>query len=51
METEIIKSLISSYFDIVKKNFIDLIPKTIIYFLVNQFKDNLQNELVSELYR
>jgi len=51
VETEIIKTLISSYFDIVKKNYMDLVPKTIMHFLVNTFKETLQNELVSQLYR
>lgn len=51
VETEVVKLLLSSYFDIVKKNFMDLVPKTIMHFLVNVFKDNLQNTLVSELYR
>lgn len=51
VETEIIKSLIESYFAIVRKNFIDMVPKTIMHFLVNQSRDALQNELVSQLYR
>lgn len=51
METEIIKSLIESYFSVVRKNFIDMVPKTIMYFLVNHVRDKMQNELVSELYR
>jgi hypothetical protein len=51
VETEIIKSLIDSYFSIVRKNYIDMVPKTIMYFLVNHVKDEIQNELVSELYR
>eukprot|EP01038_Epipyxis_sp_PR26KG_P014828 gene14828-19921_t len=51
VETEIIKTLILSYFDIVKKNYTDLVPKTIMFFLVNQYKENLQNELVSDMYR
>lgn len=51
VEMEIIKSLIDSYFSIVRKNYIDMVPKTIMYFLVNHVKDELQNELVSELYR
>lgn len=40
-----------SYFNIVRKNFIDYVPKTIMYFLVNHVKDSLQNELVAELYK
>ena len=48
---EIIKSLIDSYFNIVRKNFIDMVPKTIMYFLVNHVRDAMQNELVAELYR
>lgn len=51
VEMEIIKSLIESYFSIVRKNFIDMVPKTIMYFLVNHVRDAIQNELVSELYR
>jgi dynamin 1-like protein len=51
VEMEIIKSLVESYFKIVRKNFIDLVPKTIMYFLVNHVRDSMQNELVSELYR
>mmetsp|Transcript_9634 Transcript_9634/g.19568 ORF Transcript_9634/g.19568 Transcript_9634/m.19568 type:complete len:143 (+) Transcript_9634:1-429(+) len=50
IETEIIKSLIESYFNVVRKNFLDLVPKTIMYFLVNHARDSMQNELVSELY-
>jgi hypothetical protein len=50
-EMQVIKSLIESYFKVVRKNFIDLVPKTIMFFLVNHVKDAMQNELVSELYR
>ena len=51
IETEIIKSLIESYFDIVRKNFLDMVPKTIMHFMVNHAKENLQNGLVTELYK
>ncbi|OEU21105.1 dynamin GTPase [Fragilariopsis cylindrus CCMP1102] len=50
-EMHVIKSLIESYFKVVRKTFIDMVPKTIMFFLVNHVKDALQNELVSELYR
>jgi len=50
-ETEIIKSLIESYFSLVRKNYIDMVPKTIMYFMVNHVRDAMQNELVAELYR
>ena len=50
METAIIKSLLDSYFQIVRKNYIDMVPKTIMYFLVNHVKHSMQNELVSQLY-
>lgn len=51
IETDIIKSLILSYFNIVKRNICDLVPKTIMHFTVNAAKDILQKELVTQLYR
>ncbi|OQR96387.1 dynamin-2 [Thraustotheca clavata] len=51
IETEIIKSLLASYFDIVRKNFLDLVPKIIMCFMVNFAKDQVQNQLVSSLYK
>ena len=50
-ECELIQTLLKSYFDIVRKNIKDLTPKTIMHFLVNRSKDNMQNELVGKLYR
>ncbi|KAL8270948.1 hypothetical protein Esti_005103 [Eimeria stiedai] len=51
IETELIKSLLWSYFQIVRKNVADAVPKAIMYFMVNTAKDVLQKELVSQLYR
>ena len=51
METIIVQNLIQSYFQIVKKNIADLVPKTIMAFLVNESKNIAQRELVSEIYK
>ncbi|KAI9890372.1 MAG: Dynamin- GTPase protein [Vezdaea aestivalis] len=50
-ETELIRRLISSYFDIVRESVADQVPKAIMHLLVNHSKDVVQNRLVSELYR
>jgi len=47
----IIKRLIKSYFDIVKKNIQDSVPKAIMHHLVNYARSQLQSELVAELYK
>ncbi|KAF9583398.1 vacuolar protein sorting-associated protein 1, partial [Lunasporangiospora selenospora] len=51
IETEVIKLLISSYFNIVKRTIIDTVPKAIMLNLVNKAKEELQRELLQELYK
>ncbi|KAF9533510.1 Dynamin central region-domain-containing protein [Crepidotus variabilis] len=51
METEVIKLLIHSYFNIIKREMIDMVPKAISLTLVGFSKDNLQQELLQELYK
>lgn len=51
METEVIKLLISSYFDIVRNTMIDVIPKAIMLNLVKQSKEEIQTELLAKLYK
>ncbi|ORX88564.1 hypothetical protein K493DRAFT_410947 [Basidiobolus meristosporus CBS 931.73] len=51
METEVIKLLIQSYYNIVKRTVIDMVPKAIMLNLVTQAKENLQRELLAELYK
>jgi replication fork clamp-binding protein CrfC len=43
--------LIHSYFNIVKREMIDMVPKAISLTLVNFSKENLQQELLQELYK
>ena len=51
METNLIRSLIASYFSIVRQSIQDLIPKAVMHFLVNHTSQHVQNRLVSALYR
>ncbi|KAJ9054495.1 vacuolar protein sorting-associated protein 1 [Entomophthora muscae] len=50
VETEIIKLLIQSYFNIVKRTVIDMVPKAIVLNLITRSKEELQRELLRELY-
>lgn len=50
-ELAIMRMLIESYFDIVRKNLQDSIPKAVITFLVNRTKESLQTTLVTKLYK
>ncbi|KAI0430954.1 Dynamin central region-domain-containing protein [Xylaria sp. FL1042] len=51
METELIRALISSYFNIVRESIADQVPKAVMHLLVNHCKDVVQNRLVSDLYK
>lgn len=51
METNLIRSLITSYFNIVRQSIQDLVPKAIMHFLVNHTCQHVQNRLVSSLYK
>jgi len=51
MEINLIRSLIASYFSIVREGIQDLIPKAIMHLLVNHSAQQVQNRLVSALYK
>lgn len=51
METDLIRNLITSYFNIVRETVEDQVPKAVMHLLVNFCKSNVQNRLVAELYR
>ncbi|KAJ1948537.1 Dynamin- GTPase protein [Linderina macrospora] len=51
LETSLIRSLIGSYFGIVRKSIQDLVPKAVMHLLVNEVCENMQNRLVEELYK
>ncbi|KAI3404899.2 VPS1 [Candida oxycetoniae] len=50
METEVIKLLISSYYNIVKRTVADVVPKAIMLKLINKSKDEIQKELLEKMY-
>ncbi|GMF99449.1 hypothetical protein B5S30_g553 [[Candida] boidinii] len=49
-ETEVIKLLIQSYFNIVKRTVADIIPKSIMLKLINESKIEIQKVLLEKLY-
>eukprot|EP01017_Pseudomicrothorax_dubius_P025788 TRINITY_DN2821_c0_g1_i4.p1 TRINITY_DN2821_c0_g1~~TRINITY_DN2821_c0_g1_i4.p1 ORF type:complete len:446 (-),score=129.08 TRINITY_DN2821_c0_g1_i4:133-1470(-) len=51
LEMELVKKLLVSYFDVVKKNINDSVPKTIITMLVNNARTMCERELVLSLYK
>lgn len=51
METTLIRSLIASYFSIVRQTIQDLVPKAIMHLLVNFSRENIQQRLVTSLYK
>ena len=50
-DVEGIERLIKSYFYLTRKSIQDSVPKSVMHFLVNYTKDNLQSELVRSLYK
>ncbi|KAF2203789.1 V-type ATPase [Delitschia confertaspora ATCC 74209] len=50
-EVEVIKLLITSYFNIVRRTMIDMVPKAIMLNLVTWTKDEMQRELLEQMYR
>ncbi|XP_018483717.1 dynamin-related protein 3A-like isoform X2 [Raphanus sativus] len=51
VEIEITKLLLRSYYDIVRKNIEDFVPKAIMHFLVNHTKRELHKVFIRKLYR
>ncbi|KIY48336.1 hypothetical protein FISHEDRAFT_65839 [Fistulina hepatica ATCC 64428] len=51
METEVIKLLIHSYYNIIKREMIDMVPKAVTLTLIQFAKENLQKELLAQLYK
>jgi dynamin 1-like protein len=51
METTLIRSLIASYFAIVRQTIQDIVPKAIMHLLVNHSRDSIQQRLVTNLYK
>eukprot|EP01118_Nematostelium_gracile_P000753 TRINITY_DN10770_c0_g1_i1.p1 TRINITY_DN10770_c0_g1~~TRINITY_DN10770_c0_g1_i1.p1 ORF type:complete len:749 (+),score=252.76 TRINITY_DN10770_c0_g1_i1:179-2425(+) len=50
-EIKLLEGLLESYFDIVRTNIVDYVPKAVMFFLVNKSKTGMQNELVQALYK
>ncbi|KAK2437252.1 Dynamin-related protein 3A [Trifolium repens] len=51
VEITVTKLLLRSYYEIVRKNVEDFVPKAIMHFLVNNTKRDLHNVFIANLYR
>ena len=51
VEVNLIRQLITSYFNIVRQSIQDLVPKAVMHLLVNFSRDTVQNRLVINLYK
>lgn len=51
IETEVIRRLLTSYFDIVKIKILDSIPKAVTLKLVSRVREELHDSLVGDLYK
>lgn len=51
LDSELIQRLIRSYFNIIRKNIQDSVPKAVMCFLVNYVKTKIQSDLVEQLYK
>ncbi|EGD83026.1 hypothetical protein PTSG_03662 [Salpingoeca rosetta] len=50
-QVDMVKTLITKYFAIVKRNVLDSVPKAVMHFLVNRLQRDLSKQLVSTLYQ
>eukprot|EP01025_Chloroclados_australasicus_P048702 TRINITY_DN5525_c0_g1_i1.p1 TRINITY_DN5525_c0_g1~~TRINITY_DN5525_c0_g1_i1.p1 ORF type:complete len:875 (+),score=94.34 TRINITY_DN5525_c0_g1_i1:191-2626(+) len=48
---DVTRKLVGSYFDVVRRNMQDMVPKAIMHFLVMHCKKGLQNHLIHTLYK
>jgi hypothetical protein len=51
IEITVTKLLLRSYYDIVRKNIQDVVPKAIMHFLVNNSKREFHSVFIKKLYR
>ena len=51
IQVEVTRLLVESYFDLVRKNLQDAVPKAIMHFLVLYVQRGLQQRLIRSLYR
>ncbi|KAI7868478.1 Dynamin central region-domain-containing protein [Spinellus fusiger] len=51
LEVQLIRTLITNYFNIVRKNVQDMVPKSVMHLLVNHSRETVQNRLVTLLYK